>query len=73
MVATTSVTGGLSVLFTLMFLYYNNFLLEELKAEHRASSYGDQDPKDAIDEHRAAYGDQDLKDAIADQEGQRGV
>jgi hypothetical protein len=30
-----------------MFLYYNNYLLDAVKADHRRA-YGDQDAKDAI-------------------------
>jgi hypothetical protein len=44
---TTSVTGGLAVIWAAMFVYYNNFLLDAVKADHRRA-YGDQDAKDAI-------------------------
>ncbi|ERF69233.1 hypothetical protein EPUS_01190 [Endocarpon pusillum Z07020] len=44
---TTGVTGGLTLIWTFMFLYYNNYLLDAVKADHRRA-YGDQDAKDAI-------------------------
>jgi hypothetical protein len=47
MSVTTSVTGGLTLITACMFLYYNNYLLDQVKADHRRA-YGDQDVKDTI-------------------------
>jgi hypothetical protein len=47
MIVTTCVTGGLTLILTGMFLYYNNYLLAAVKADHRRA-YGDQDVKDTI-------------------------
>lgn len=46
-IVTTCVTGGLSVLLSIMYFYYHNYLLAAVKADHRRA-YGDQSAKDVL-------------------------
>lgn len=44
---TTTVTGAFTLILSCVFLYYNNYLLAAVKADHQRA-YGDVDAKEAI-------------------------